>query len=64
MSWNSFNVKGSVNRQLLRRRVKGMRFLWGREERRGKETATAACLMYLPRRESAGGGDPEALYSA
>ena len=41
-----------------------MRFLWGREERMGKETATAACLMYLPRREAAGGGDPEALHSA
>lgn len=32
--------------------------------RRGKETADAVLLLYLPRREAAAGSDPEALDSA
>lgn len=55
------NVERSLNMGILRRRVRGTRFLWG-EERRGSETADAALPLYLPRREAAAGDDPEVLH--
>ena len=37
-----FNAKGSVSRQLLRRRIRRMGFLWGSEGRRDEESGAAA----------------------
>lgn len=37
-----FNVKRSLNLELLRSRVRATGFLWGREKRGGKETAAVA----------------------
>lgn len=59
-----FTAERRLNMELLRKRIRGTRFLWGREGRRSRETANAALLLYLPRREAAAGGDPEALHSA
>lgn len=59
-----FTVERHLNMELWRRRIRETRFLWGREERRSRETANAALLLYLPRQEAAAGSDPEALHSA